>query len=439
MSSLSKPEGLEPDSLLEADPRWRLVQRVVASQHLAKSARLQELLLYVCRCALEDRSGEVSEQTIGERVFQRPAGYNANEDNIVRSQARLLRQKLQAYFEGEGSRESLLLTIPKGAYSPEFVERSNAFPGTPATPAAEAPAGLRPATVRALLVVAGALAVAVVVLSWLLVRSNRHQAPSIPAVPPALHALWSQMFAENITTTVIVPDVTEAMLQEAAKQPVDLATYLRRSPRPENQALRQLETTLRGFSIRRYTTFDGVSSAVKIAQLAGQFRGRFSVRYARDMTLREFSPGNVVLVGRPITNLWSELFDDKVNFQFYSDLQRDIAICRNRSPQPGEQAEYLPVNEGAKRTVYAAVAFVPNLNDGGNVLMISGMSSGAQESAAEFVTNEKLFSDFTSRLAAEKRWTSGQPLPHFEILIRTFTLAGAAQEPEIIASRVLDR
>jgi hypothetical protein len=47
--------------------------------------------------------------------------------------------------------------------------------------------------------------------------------------------------------------------------------------------------------------------------------------------------------------------------------------------------------------------------------------------------------DFTSRLAAEKRWTSGQRLPHFEILIRTFTLAGAAQEPEIIASRVLDR
>ncbi len=105
VSSLSKPEGLDPDSLLEADPRWQLVQRIVSSQHLVKSARLQELLLYVCRCALEDRSGDISEQTIGERVFQRPAGYNANEDNIVRAQARLLRQKLQAYFEALGNRQ----------------------------------------------------------------------------------------------------------------------------------------------------------------------------------------------------------------------------------------------------------------------------------------------------------------------------------------------
>jgi hypothetical protein len=246
--------------------------------------------------------------------------------------------------------------------------------------------------------------------------------------------LWSQLFGENMTTTVIVPDATEAMLQEATKQPVDLANYLRRSPNPENEKLRQIENTLKGFSIRRYTTFDGVSTAVKITQLAGQFPGRLAVRYARDMTLREFSPGNIVLIGRPATNLWGEMFESKLNFGIYSDLQRDIAICRNRAPLPGEQAEYLPVENGPKRTVYAAVAFVPNLNDGGNVLMISGMSSGAQEIAAEFVTNEKLLNTFASKI-----WKPGHRLSHFEILIRTITLAGVPQEPEVLAYRVLER
>src|SRR5262249_24396089 len=108
---------------LETDSRWALVQRIIASQPFIKSAKLQGFLLYVCRCWLENRIDEISEQRIGERVFQRPPGYNPNEDNIVRSQARLLRQKLEAYFASEGEHEPVILKIPKGGYAPEFVER----------------------------------------------------------------------------------------------------------------------------------------------------------------------------------------------------------------------------------------------------------------------------------------------------------------------------
>jgi hypothetical protein len=431
VNSRSKPADSAPDPSLQADPRWQLVQRIVASRHFVRSARLQELLLYVCRCALTGRGSEISEQRIGECVFQRPAAYNPNEDNIVRSHARLLRQKLQAYFASEGTSERLVLTVPKGRYSPEFVDQSADLSAEPELPSS---VGLGALPVRGLLALIGALVVVIVVLAWLLGQSKHQQVqPSTSARPPALNALWSQFFGEGMTTTVIVPDATAAMLQEATRQPVDLATYLRRSPTPENEKLREIENTMRGFSIRRYTTFDGVSAAVKITQLAEQFRGRVIVRYARDMTLREFSPGNVVLLGRPATNPWSEMFESKLNFRFYSDLQRDIVICRNQAPQPGEQAEYLPVEEGAKRVVYAAVAFVPNLNHGGNVLIISGMASGAQEIAVELITNEKLLNPSATRI-----WKDGQRLPYFEILIRTITLAGVAQEPEVIAYRVLE-
>ena len=134
--------------------------------------------------------------------------------------------------------------------------------------------------------------------SFVVLQLKQPKAPSAPpAPPPAVNLLWSNLFSESMTTTVIVPDATSAMLQEATGQPVDLATYLRRSPNPESERLQAIEKTLRGFSIRRYTTFDGVSTAVKIVQLAEQFRSRTIVRYARDMTLREFSPGNVVLIG----------------------------------------------------------------------------------------------------------------------------------------------
>jgi hypothetical protein len=140
----------------------------------------------------------------------------------------------------------------------------------------------------------------------------------------------------------------------------------------------------------------------------------------------------VVLIGRPLSNLWNEMFENKLNFRFYSDLKRNVIICQNRSPQNGEQAEYLPVNEGAKRTVYASIAFLPNLNNSGNVMIIAGNSSGSQEVAAEFVTNEKLLNTITDKIRQ-----GGNRLPHFEILIRTITLDGVAQEPEVLAYRIL--
>ena len=420
--------GLDPN--LHVDLRWELAQRIVNSPHFAKSGRLQDFLLYVCRCALENRVDEISEQRIGERVFERPHDYNPNEDNIVRSQARLLRQKLEAYFASEGANEPIILRIPKGGYAPEFIERSIQAPAETAESAAPVHSQWRTPVVRCLLAVVGALVVAIITLAWLVAHPKELSSPAPSS--PAVRALWSQLFSASLTTTVIVPDHTFAMVQEASDQHIDLATYLRRAPRPEHENLRQLEKILRGFSIRRYTTFDGASTAVRVSQLAERFSGRVVVRYARDMSLRELSPGHVVLIGRPLSNLWNEMFETKLNFWFYSDLQRNVIILQNRSPQPGEQTEYLPVDEGAKRTVYASIAFLPNLNNGGNVLIIAGNSSGSQEVAAEFVTNEKLLSVFTDKIRQ-----GADRLPYFELLIRTMTLDGVAQEPEVMAYRVL--
>jgi hypothetical protein len=432
MNSRSKISLDASASGLEGDSRWELVQRIVGSQQFLKSGRLQDFLLYVCRCALEDRGDEISEQRIGERVFQRSPDYNPNEDNIVRSQARLLRQKLDAYFASEGEHEAVILRIPKGGYAPEFVERRRESPVDAAQSLPAVDSEWRKPVVRVLLTAVMALAAAVIVMAWLLASAKESTSQSAPP-SSAVDALWSQMFSENLATTVIVPDHTFAMVQEVSKQHVDLATYLRRSTRPDHENLRQMEKNMRGFSIRRYTTFDGASIAVRVSQLSGQFRSKVTVRYARDMTLREFSPGNVVLIGRPLSNLWNELFESRVNFRFYSDLQRDIVICQNRSPQAEEQSEYLPIDEGAKRTVYASAVFLPNLNNSGNVLIIAGSSSGAQDIAAEFITNENLFNGFASKV----RQGDGR-LPYFEVLIRTITLAGVAQEPEVLAYRILE-
>ena len=114
-----------------ADPRWRLAKRIAASETFSKSARLPSFLLYVCECALSGREGEINEQQIGVHVFGRAPGYNSNEDSVVRSQARLLRTRLDLYFQNEGRDEPLEIRIPKGSYVPRFEPRELLSPALP--------------------------------------------------------------------------------------------------------------------------------------------------------------------------------------------------------------------------------------------------------------------------------------------------------------------
>lgn len=113
--------------------REGLVHRVETSQTFEKSPRLRAFLSYVCQCALQDKPEAATEQQIGIHVFNRTPGYNPSEDNVVRSQARLLRWKLEQYFSGEGKNEPLIIVIPKGQYLPVFEERSAAVAPETAT------------------------------------------------------------------------------------------------------------------------------------------------------------------------------------------------------------------------------------------------------------------------------------------------------------------
>jgi hypothetical protein len=131
-------------------------------------------LSYVCQCALNDKPESATEQQIGIHVFNRNPGYNQSEDNVVRSQARLLRWKLEQYFAGEGKNEPLIITIPKGQYLPVFEERSsNALPqaSNVKIPATEPRKGYRPPTS----VVFATFAILSLGVIWLALPSFRYK------------------------------------------------------------------------------------------------------------------------------------------------------------------------------------------------------------------------------------------------------------------------
>src|SRR5437667_5666497 len=123
-----------------ADERWQLVQRIVSSPPFQKSTRLRELLEHVTERAIHGHAHELTEQQIGSTLFHKPSGYSSLEDSSVRVHARQLRLKLHEYFDEEGRNEPLILSIPKGSYTPIFKPATKA-----ASSLAEAALGVSPA------------------------------------------------------------------------------------------------------------------------------------------------------------------------------------------------------------------------------------------------------------------------------------------------------
>src|SRR5438132_11835811 len=103
-----------------ADERWQLVQRIVSSPPFQKSTRLRELLENVTERTIHGHTHELTEQQIGSKLFHKPSGYSSLEDSSVRVHARQLRLKLHEYFDEVGRNEPIILSIPKGSYTPVF-------------------------------------------------------------------------------------------------------------------------------------------------------------------------------------------------------------------------------------------------------------------------------------------------------------------------------
>lgn len=181
LSAVARCNSAPAGAALERDA---LVRRVASSSVFEKSPRLKAFFLHVCQCALENKPEAATEQQIGFRVYERPPGYNPNEDNIVRSQARLLRMKLEHYFTNEGKDEPVVITIPKGRYLPVFEGRSEEPLMLPVlSPRGQAPSRRVLTILKGMVVLFGLI---IIWLGYLLFQSGaaRRQTPVAAARPP---------------------------------------------------------------------------------------------------------------------------------------------------------------------------------------------------------------------------------------------------------------
>lgn len=418
------------------DPRWQLVQRIVASRQFSKAPLLSKFLIHISSEILQGRQSEISEYQIGVQVFDRPLGYRTVEDNIVRNYARQLRKRLSEYFAGEGRLEPIQVEIPLGGYVPVFQTRVDEFPASNAEhsvlPAAnEAPASakrtpswLHSRSARAVMLLAYSVAIASLTL-FIATRYRDPQRPYEPSKP-----LWNSLFHSPLDTFVVPADSGFNILEDLGQKDIGLADYLKGDyqtlPLPviDAHSAADLRT-------QQYTSFVDLEVVAALSRLPEIDPRRFFLRFPRDLRMDDLKNSNVILIGSISSNPWAEVAQKNMNFRIAYRSQIQEAWIENTKPLPAESAVYVSHWNEPSHETYALISFQPNLSGNGHLLLIQGLDIAGTQAAAE-----TLFRKDTIAPILRQASSSNGGVRSFEILLQCTSIDSNAANTKIIASRI---
>jgi hypothetical protein len=424
------PEDLD-QQYAQADAKRALVERVVASNHFKRSDRLCSFLRYVSACSLAGRTDEINEQLIGVQVFGKPTTYNTSEDNIVRTHARLVRQRLEAYFLNEGKDEPFRIHMPRGGYIPIF-EIPQAAPEEPPV-AADAPLQARLEVpkqrnpwVFALLGAAAGLILGI----FATVGVHRLRNDGTPHVTPGTHPLWASLFTPDRPTLIVVGDAGVLMFQNLSKTDVTVDEYAYHTY--EKSPYAQTPPGYKWFplALRTYTAFNEVEAVRYLTQLPEAQKTRVRVVFARDLQADDLRHNNVILLGGPGYDPWEQIFEPKLNFRMSTNPHQDGLLVENVSPIQGESTVYSYAEGDPTRRGYAVISLLDNLSGDGHVLLVQGTTALGDGMAAEFLEDGK---DLVPVLDESK--TGANP-KNFEMLLETSFRGTSWSHWKVLAHRL---
>ncbi len=429
---------VSPTPSLPSDPRWELVRRVAASTCFRPGTKLHAFLLHACENALLERHENLTAQVIGSRIFGRDPTYNLSEDNIVRVEARELRKRLTAYFEGEGRNEPLVIEIPKGSYIPVFKPREQAGmeaplnESLPSETAAPARAVRQPArwVVPAL---AAALLVAVGIIVWQALDNPMRQQKRVflAGIRPSSSSDDFSFYADMLGTLGSLPNRDTLLV---LSNPAVLLYYGSNSTVPEPAtevaipAPPEVVQTF-GFVLRSWGrtapfrflqakphTYTGTAEATaafhvgRLMQLLGR---RVFLTQSRFLNWAQVPKQDLILLGGPQSNDWTFQEDANSNFTF------SARGLENLKPQSGEQRLYRierPQMAGRQATIDYGVVKMVTTPYGFRVLLLGGLGTSATAAAGEFLAMPGKMGAVYRKM---REASGGKPFPAaWEIVIR---------------------
>ena len=370
-----------------------------------------------------------------------PPSYNPGEDNIVRSYARLLRNRLEEYFTGEGSEEALRIVVPRGQYVPSFEQRRIAVQpvdaepcrATPETPSGPAPAmGSRRIPLLFKIAIVVAIFAACALIAWMHVAHRVSQ-------PDLFAAFWREAFPSSRVTYIVAADSGIEILQDITGRPVHLHDYVNGNLDEVFPNFAAVQRRLGGDfgpdEFTHYTSVADLNAVVGMLRLPESAAGHVVVRYARDINMDDLRQSNVVLLGGPHANPWVELFEAASDFRMDISLRLnrtpvDERSIINKSPEAGERAEYRREVDAGRQITYAIVSFLPSVDGAGHALLIEGENMAGTRAGANFVLNRTAMQPIL-----EKARLHNGTIGRFELILKAQTVGASAPEAHPVVER----
>lgn len=126
--------ALAPMTGLTDDKKARIqeqVARILSSTTFSGSERHRRFLRFVVDQALKGETEKLNEFVLGFEVFDKNASFDPRIDSIVRVEARRLRQRLRKYYQDEGLKDPIIITLRPRSFVPEFEESAGEKPSQP--------------------------------------------------------------------------------------------------------------------------------------------------------------------------------------------------------------------------------------------------------------------------------------------------------------------
>lgn len=416
---LAGPEEHKIDGQHQNDPRWVLVERIAASQHLRSSSRLKELLFYIADCAIRQAPEDATEQQIGIHLFGRVPGYNSSEDSIVRTHARLLRQKLSAYFADEGVTEELVVEVPKGHYLPIFTSRVQTLinegltPGTLISPPPEAPTPVysptsesRRSTVRYIWALLP-LALLVALLFWHPWKVSASSSPE--------DVFWHPFFVDDPPYVIY----SNALFTGDSTRGLKYATTTTTASRDGAGTEDYVDT---------YTGIGELASVYDLTRIFDAHQATFTLKRSLLVSWDEAKSKNLIFIGSRAENPSLRVLQPAVDFSI--ETEPGSAGIVNHNPKAGEPAVYSRP-EHPLTTDYAILELLPGVIPGKHVLVFSGLTTVGTQAAVEYVCRPETMAELLKQISGPK----GEIRP-FEAVLQTTIGGGVALQTHLVTIRV---
>jgi hypothetical protein len=439
----------------------------------SQSKRYPALLRFVVEQTLAGNADQVKERSIGMEVFNRPPGYDANADPVVRVTAGEIRKRLAQYYYDPAHGDEIRVELPTGSYVPvfqRFLEPASPPAALPAPAASMAPNAPRQATWPPARPTEPTIPAAVPPVQPSAAASHppapvRHLPPGHHAAHPVLTMLlvlvtlllglaggfWLRQYQQSripvpVPAEKSVDDFWQPMTAGPATVTFCLGEPARDSSRDTDpaQAIQHPKLTEPLYFRLRQSGLFALADVVTLTRMTDVLERQkksFRVSAASEASFAQLREGPAVLIGA-FDNLWTMRLTRDLRFGFdsidgnafivdrKSDRKSDGKSDGKQAGISGAKTQWftawdLPYEKLARD--YAIVARYRDSLTGQPVVIAAGISEEGTEAAGELISNP---ADLDALLRdAPANWRN----MNLEAVIETQVIDGHSGPPKVRA------